>query len=101
MRGRKRLDHILPLIRELNNHFSSVIARWDSLEEPFLHQSVDHPNRAVMFKDQTFGQLADDNRLAAAESFHQQESLMLLSGESGAAGSLFAKMEEVPEGVAK
>lgn len=46
---------------------------------------------------ETFGELADANRVCSGKTFDGQHGLVLLAGEAGSMGSVFAETEKFPQ----
>lgn len=98
--GGQALDHLLAMAGETQFHAASVRRRRGAAEKPAAHQPVNQADRAVVPNLEVVSEFSDERVLAAREPFQNEQGLMLLHGESCAAGGLFAEVQKDPQRVA-
>src|SRR6185312_127540 len=99
MDGRKAFDHLFAVAGETQLHTPAIRWRRSAAEQLAPHQPVDQTDGAVMTNLQVISEFSNKRVVPSRKPFQDEQRLMLLYGESGAAGRLFAEVQENPQGV--
>ena len=67
----------------------------------FQREAVGETDGAVGLDLEALGEFADGDVVAAGEAFDGEEGLVLLGGEAGGVGGIFAEAQEFSQGVAE